>query len=280
MIDLHTHTTCSDGTLTPEELIRKAKAMGLKAVAITDHDTVTGLDRGNKAAEEEGILFVPGVELEIEFPSGEFHLLGLGLKEWQGELSQELQKLKEFRDARNMKILKKINDTGVSVTKEELYSLAGGQIIARPHFARLLVDKGIAKNINEAFNKYLGVDKCFYEKKETLKLERATELIKRSGGIPVIAHPLSLFISWGRMPSVMAELKEKGVEGLEAWHSGNSRGDCTKLEKIASDLKMIVTGGSDYHGENRKERRLGMGAGQREVPDILLKPFNRSLWAG
>ena len=219
MIDLHTHSKKSDGSLWPKELIARASELGLSALALTDHDTVDGLDEALEASKNFGLQFVPGVELEIENEGGEFHLLGLGLKNWHDELYEKLVKLKRIRLERNHIIFGKIRDSGIPARFEEVEQLAGDDIIARPHFAKLLVEKGAAYSLQDAFNKYLDVGKPFYESKKNLSPVEAFELIRAAGGYPVLAHPLSLKLSWVELEKKLGELKSLGLSGVESYYS-------------------------------------------------------------
>ncbi len=274
MIDLHAHTTCSDGSLSPTDLIKRAKSIGLKAIAITDHDTLDGLKEGMKAAQEESIIFVPGVEIEIDYPyKGEFHLLGLGLKDLHGKLYGALNKVQKFREERNLEIIRLMQKDNLEITYEDVQNLAGGKIIARPHFSKVLVMKGYAKNQNDAFKNYLNPGSPYYVPKDSLTLKNAIDLIHDAKGKAIIAHPQSLFISWGKTSTIFKEYKDIGLDGIEAWHGGNKKKVCDKFEKIASDLRLIVSGGSDYHGGNIQGRTLGVGAGERKIPEIFLSNF-------
>lgn len=271
MIDLHTHTTASDGSLTPTELILKSIEIGLSAIAITDHDTLDGIEEGERASKEFGITFVPGVEIEIQYPyTGEFHLLGLGLKRIDSELYRTLLELQKYREIRNHEIISLMNKINIDVNYDDVKKYAGGDIIARPHFAQLLVDRKIVRNKEDAFKNYLNPGKPLYMPKKSLELSEAIKLIHLAGGKAIIAHPQSLYISWKKLPEILKNFKTLGLDGIEAWHGGNNSSECTKFEKIASDLRLIVSGGSDYHGNNIDNRTLGFGAGQRRVPDILL----------
>lgn len=275
MIDLHTHTTFSDGSLTPEELILEAKSLGITSLAITDHDTLSGLEEGVKMAQKHGMRLIPGVEIEIYYPySGEFHLLGLDLKTFTGVLNDKLEELRAFRTIRNHKIIEKLNRDGINITYSDVEQLAGGDIVARPHFAQALVNYGIAKDKSDAFENYLNSSAPYYVKKKTLNLKEAIDLIHKDGGKAIIAHPQSLYLSWSKTREVFSEFKKLGLDGIEAWHGGNNKRDCSKFEKIASDLRLIVTGGSDYHGVNIEGRSLGYGAGERKIPEIFLQNFN------
>lgn len=274
MIDLHTHTTCSDGSLSPTELIIKAKKIGLKAIAITDHDTLSGLAEGISAAKDYSIKFVSGVEVEIYHPyKGEFHLLGLGLKNLNGELNSVLSEIRGYREERNLEIIRLMNKSNIDISYDYVKKISGGEVIARPHFSKSLIDKGYAKNQNDAFKNFLNPGAPFYVEKKCLELPRAISLIHGAGGKAIIAHPQSLYISWSKLPGILKTYKSYGLDGIEAWHGGNKKKDCIRFEKIASDLRLIISGGSDYHGINIKDRTLGIGAGERKIPEILLSNF-------
>jgi len=276
MIDLHTHSTESDGTYTPTQLIDLAVSKGIKTIALTDHDTCSGLNEAQARAVEVGINFIPGIELEIDFKPGEFHLLGLNIHNWEDNLNNTLKELFNKRLKRNLQMVKLFQDQGIDITYDDLKKEAMGQIVARPHFASLLVKKKIVKNPIKAFDKYLAVGRPFYIKKETLSLDEGIKAIKEAGGHPVIAHPMTLYISWGKLPERLKALKEIGIEGIEVWHSGSKMKNCIRLEKIADELGFFKTGGSDFHGENRSDRPLGYGAGGKEVPIDYKIPFLKS----
>ncbi|MDC7233822.1 MAG: PHP domain-containing protein [Spirochaetales bacterium] len=274
MIDLHTHSTASDGTCTPAELIREAREAGLRAIALTDHDTLDGLDEAAASASEAGIIFIPGIELEIKHHPGEFHLLGLGLEDWHNSsLALFLDEIREHRNNRNEQMVELIRQDGIDISHRDLEKAAGGRIIARPHFARVLVEKKVAKNIKHAFDRFLGVGQKFYLPKEVIELEKGIQLIHEAGGKAVIAHPLSLYLSWGKMPERFREWKELGLDGIEARHSGANKNQMARFEALAEELGLIISGGSDYHGKNRRDRALGKGGGFQHIPDELLSPF-------
>lgn len=274
MIDLHTHSTASDGSCTPSELMQQAKDIGLSAIALTDHDTLDGLDEASRAAEKLGIQFIAGIELEIKHHPGEFHLLGLGLEDWHNSsLALFLDEIRENRNNRNALMVDLIREDGIDLSHEDLHRAAGGRIIARPHFAKVLVEKKVAKNIKHAFDRFLGVGQKFYLPKEVIDLEKGIKLIHEAGGKAIVAHPLSLYLSWGKMPEHFKNWKEQGLDGIEARHSGANKNQMARFEKLAEECGFIISGGSDYHGKNRKDRALGKGGGFQPVPDELLAPF-------
>jgi predicted metal-dependent phosphoesterase TrpH len=272
MIDLHTHSNASDGSLSPGELIQKAVQEGLSAIAVTDHDTIDGLCDARKESEIRGIRFIPGVELEIDWEGeGEFHLLGLGLGRPTGDFLGALEELSRRRERRNREILDRMLELGVEADYEEVRALSGGHSVGRPHFADLLVKRKIVKNREQAFARYLGRGRPFYVPKTGIGFCRAAELVKASGGLPILAHPLSLYIAWSRLPGFVKNLADQGLAGLEAWHPAAKPRSCKRLEELARSLGLYVTAGSDYHGPVRPDRRLGHTAGNRKIDDAFLE---------
>jgi predicted metal-dependent phosphoesterase TrpH len=271
MLDLHTHSNASDGSLTPVQLIQEAAKRGLSAIALTDHDTINGLEDARNEAAIRGIRFIPGIEIEIANKGpGEFHLLGLGLTRPSPAFRDAAAELSRLREARNREILDKMHELSIEATYEEVLALSGGHSVGRPHFATLLVNRGLVKSREQAFSRYLGVGKPFYAPKVGLEFEHAVAIIRESGGIPVLAHPMSLYVAWGRLPDMVKDLKEKGLMGLEAWHPTAKVRSCRRLEELGRSLGLYVTAGSDFHGEARPERKLGITAGGREIEDEVL----------
>jgi 3',5'-nucleoside bisphosphate phosphatase len=282
MIDLHTHSTASDGSFTPSDLIGEAKKRGLSAIALTDHDTTGGLEEAARAARENGMRFIPGVELEIAWNrDGEFHLLGLGLGELKDEFTRVMEELRRRREERNLEIVDRMNKAGIEVSYSEITSrtvrseAAGsepsGHSIGRPHFAAYLAEKKIVKNRKQAFSRYLGKGKPFYIPKVGVEFELALKIIHESGGIAVLAHPMSLYIAWGKLPELIKSLKEKGLDGIEAWHPSAKVSSCKRLEEQGRKLGLYITAGSDFHGEARKDRKLGFTAGGKKISESLLE---------
>jgi predicted metal-dependent phosphoesterase TrpH len=275
MVDLHTHSNRSDGELSPSELARYAAKNGVTVWALTDHDTTEGLAEAQKAASEAGIRFVPGIELNIDWHTGEFHLLGLCLQSVSDQLLSIIDYLRHERKRRNREIIKKIAGAGFDVCYEEMEAFlrngAGSErlapsradgIIGRPHIAGYMAFKRIVKTRQEAFDKYLGKDRPFYEEIAGVKLGDAVSAIRSSRGVAVTAHPLSLYTAWGKMEELFLFFKEQGVEGIEAWHPAARAVECERLEALAQKTGLFVTAGSDYHGEStRRGRQLGWAAG-------------------
>jgi len=274
MIDLHSHSNASDGELSPSELLKLADESGITALALTDHDTMSGLSEAEITAKKLGIRFISGVETEVNFEPGEFHLLGLDMKRYpDGPLEDFLEEIRRRRVSRNQEMIDLMRAEGLEITLEELDIIAGGEITGRMHFARWLIDRGDAKNIPDCFEKWLGPGCPFYVPKHRPVLEDAIKAIHDSGGKAVIAHPMSLWISWGRLGAYMPEWKEQGLDGIEARHSGASRREAVRLQELADKNGMFITGGSDFHGSGRPDRRLGYGPCRVPLEDNLLDAF-------
>jgi predicted metal-dependent phosphoesterase TrpH len=268
MVDFHTHSTLSDGVLSPAELVRKAAREGVSVLALTDHDTVEGLPEAQEESRALGVIFVPGIELNIKWNTGEFHLLGLGLQKISDQLLAIIHTLQQERKRRNREIVKKLSEAGFKVTMEELEQTVTTGLVGRPHIAEYLVSKNIVRTAQDAFDKYLGKDRPMYDEIEGAALEDAIEAITASGGVPVVAHPLSLYVAWGRLEELFAYFFDKGVAGIEAWHPAARPVDCERLETLARKTGLIVTAGSDFHGETvRGDRILGHTAGGVPIAD-------------
>lgn len=268
MIDLHVHTTASDGQYSPAQIIQKAAEKNLKAIAITDHDTVAGLEEAKAAGRELGVTVVPGIELNITFPTGEFHLLGLGIKTPSPALINIVENVIKNRNDRNAQIIAKMNEDGVPLTQEELQADFPNTVIGRPHFAAELVKHGVVKTRQQAFDQYLARGRKWYVPRVCTNLDEAIVALRESGAVPVVAHPMSLYLSWGRLPDFLKDCYEKGVMGIEAFHPGARVTECLRLEELGRKIGFIITAGSDFHGEKiRSDRRLGHTCGGKKIED-------------
>jgi len=259
--------------------MEEAAKRSITAIALTDHDTIGGLDEAAIAAGERGIRFIPGIELQIIWNAdsgGEFHLLGLGITRPSPNFKAAIEELARRREERNLEILEKMNETGLAVSYDEIKAMAAGEAIrkhsiGRPHFAAFLVKRKLVKNNEQAFARYLGRGRPFYMPKLGLEFERAASAIKESGGIAVLAHPMSLYVAWGKLPNLIENLKERGLDGLEAWHPTAKVSACKRLEDLGKRLDLLVTAGSDFHGEVRSGRKLGLTAGGEKIDESYLK---------
>lgn len=271
-IDLHTHSTASDGTLSPTELVGEAHRLGIKILALTDHDTINGLEEAKKAAENLDIRFIRGIEMKINFP-GQFHLLGLDLARNLGALTKNLEELKNSRKNRNLKILAKINAAGIEGSYEDIIAFSGGGVVGKPHFAQFLISRGAAQSIDEAFKRCLDKGCPFYAVRKTLSVEDGISLVKKAGALAVLAHPISLKLSFQELESRLLIWKEIGLDGIEVFHPDQNKEYSAALEEIAKKHGFLITGGSDFHGSTRKERKLGMAAPGIPIPDYAGSAF-------
>lgn len=270
MIDLHSHSSASDGIFSPAEAAEYAIQKNLKVWALTDHDTVDGLFEAARvcAESDSGIIFVPGIEINVRWPTGEFHLLGLGLRRYSEGLKDVVADLTESRRVRNQQIVDLMNRDGIEVTLDEIESKFSESQIGRPHFASYLMQIGKVKHRQEAFDRFLGKGRPYYVSHDGEDLDVAVEAVKSAGGIPVLAHPLSLYVSWGKMDETIEKIRNHGVEGLEAWHPAARINEGVKLEQLAKRLGMFVTAGSDFHGKGvRADRHLGKTSGDRKIEE-------------
>lgn len=278
-VDLHTHSTASDGELAPAALIEKARALGLSTIALTDHDTVAGIVEARGAAAQAGIEFIPGIEIEIDFEPGEFHLLGYGIDPGSPQLLEATGRLAVARHERNAAILERIAAAGLPLDTAKIAALSRESYIGRPHLADLLVAARCARNRQDAFDRYLGKGRPFYIKKSCLPLEEALSVIRAAGGVVVVAHPYSLFVSKAMLGKFFSLWKEMGVGGIEAYHPTAKYGQCAILERMARERGMFVTAGSDFHGKARPECGLGRTAGnmpiERRFRDELVEALAR-----
>ena len=284
MIDLHTHSNASDGSYSPSSLIEEAAKRGISALALTDHDTTKGLEEAAEAARERGVQFIPGIEIEItrkQETLGDFHLLGLGINP-SPEFKAAIEELARLREERNLEMVDRMNKAGIAASYDEVRAMAFSmgsktsepehreRSIGRPHFAAFLVKRKLVKNIEQAFFSYLGRGKPFYIPKAGLEFEQAAELIHESGGIAVLAHPMSLYVAWGKLPDFIKNLKDIGLDGLEAWHPIARVSACRRLQELGEKLGLCVTAGSDFHGETRPGRKLGITAGGKRIDEVFL----------
>ncbi|HUQ40400.1 MAG TPA: PHP domain-containing protein [Acidimicrobiales bacterium] len=270
MIDLHTHTTVSDGSDPPAAIPGLAAAAGCTAVALTDHDSLDGLAEARGTAESIGIELVPGCELSCETEGQALHLLVYFVDLGDGPLQDELGRLRDIRDERNRRMVEALVGLGLPVTWDELQAEAGGTGAGRPHAAAVLVRKGVVASVQEAFDVWLAKGRPAYVEKERLSPATAIELALASGGVPVLAHPLTL----GRGPdlsSAVDELATLGLVGLEAWYGRYEPEEREMLAGLAGEHGLVATGGSDHHGTYKPDLSVGVGRGDLSVPDQCLE---------
>jgi predicted metal-dependent phosphoesterase TrpH len=270
MIDLHTHSTVSDGSDSPTRVVDLAADAGCSAVALTDHDRLDGLAEAGARAEQRGVRLVPGCELSCEGGPGTFHLLVYFVDPSEGPLQDELVRLQRIRADRNARLVEVLRSQGIDITLGEVEAEAGGEGVGRPHFAGVLVAKGWAESVQDAFDRFLGKGQPGYVEKERLTAERAMSLAAASGGVPVIAHPLSLGFEGAALENRLRELAAIGLQGVEAVYGRYDPEQRAGLAAMAERVGLCVTGGSDHHGTYKPDLTVGTGRGDLDVPDRLL----------
>lgn len=270
IIDLHSHSTASDGTDSPAELIDNAVAAGLSALALTDHDTVAGLDEAEAAAKQKNLYFVPGCELSTRIEDGSVHLLALWAPREDKRFDDYLSQMRQNRINRNAEILRKLNELGVAISEEELRAETSG-VPGRPHMAAAMVRKGYVKSAKEAFAKYLGENAPAHVRREAPSPEEAARFLSDLGASVSLAHPFHSLKTWDAVQEYAEKLAGAGLTAIEAWHSTHSEEQTQKLLELARRLDLAVTGGTDYHGEKKKGLFLGVGYGNMATPESALR---------
>jgi 3',5'-nucleoside bisphosphate phosphatase len=269
-VDLHCHSTASDGTLPPAQVVRLAVKAGLSALALTDHDTIAGIAEAAAEAAQAGLDFLPGIEISCEFPHpGTMHLLGYGVNPASPVLRDLTTTLLAGRDNRNPKIIAKLNELGIAISMEELQNEAGGKVMGRPHIAAILLRKGYVSSAKQAFDKYLAPGGSAYFDKERLTAKAAITMVVECGGLPVLAHPVQLrTTNDAEFERVLKDLIDAGLAGIEVIHSDHDEARIEKYTKLADRYNLLKTGGSDFHGATKKDIQLGSARG-RKIPRRL-----------
>lgn len=288
-IDLHTHSTKSDGTYTPTQLVRYAARKGLSAIALTDHDTIAGIGEAVLASaalrrangpesSSSPVSFcapevIPGVELSTEYNGKSIHIVGLFIDYKNSEFSDRLHEFMDSRFYRNKKMCRLLTQGGYPVSYEELEKTFPDTVLTRPHFARYLLDHGMISSIDEAFRKLIGDDCPYYVPREKITPHDAVRYLVKFGGVPILAHPLQYKLSEQELNALVSSLKEEGLAGIEIYYSSHKPSDTAVLSRIALRYGLLPSGGSDFHGANKKNLDLGTGYGHLYVPDSLLPPL-------
>ena len=271
IIDLHVHSTESDGTLTPEELVTEAKKAGLSAFALTDHDTCQGVDKAMPHAVSAGIELIPGIELSTDYHGKEVHIVGLYIDTENDELLSKTAEYRKCRSERNALMVEALRKEGLSITMEELVAENPDCVITRANIARFLYEHGQIKSVREAFDRYIGdYCKCYVGRLKVSSSD-AVRLIKNAGGIAILAHPLLYGLSSTNLQKLIEELKETGLDGLEAIYSTYTTGEEQQMKRLANKNGLLISGGSDFHGTNKPDIFLGKGRGNLYIPYSILE---------
>lgn len=278
MIDLHVHSNASDGSMTPAEVVQHAYRNGLAAIALTDHDTVNGITEAKEAVialnkeNHADFEFITGAEISAEYLGKEVHILGYFIDENNTDLQMTLQKVVARRYERNVKMAENFTNAGMPISIEELTGAAGdpNTIITRSHFARVMEEKGYVKNRIDAFSNYLRKDSPFYVNRVYLTPAEAIESIRNAGGIAVLAHPVLYRFTESELEQAVFDMKQMGLGGLEAIYTTYSMFDESGIKRLARNNDLCITGGSDFHGENKPHTQIGRGLGGLKVPYEIL----------
>jgi 3',5'-nucleoside bisphosphate phosphatase len=255
VIDLHTHSTASDGIYAPAELLQQAHSIGLRVLALTDHDTTNGLDEASAAAQQLGIDFIPGIEINTDVGSDEIHVLGYYLDYQRPEFQQVLQVLRDARERRGQRMVELLNEQGIAVSWERVREIAQGSV-GRPHVAKALLEAGYVQSISEAFDKYIGKSRPAYVPRYRLAPIDAVRLIRSANGLPVMAHPVEL-PGIDELRNWLPELVEAGLVGLETYYGPYTKEEELQLRALADQYHLIPTGGTDFHGPGIHPTPLG-----------------------
>jgi hypothetical protein len=271
-VDLHSHSTASDGSEKPAALIEQALQIGLTALALTDHDTQDGIADAKLAADATGLELIAGTELSLEYDVGGMHLVVLWLEPGPGPLQDRLLELRHGRDQRNEMMAQRLTELGMPVTAEEILHEGGSGSIGRPHIAAVMMRKGYVETIDEAFELWLTSGKPAYIGRPRLSPEEAIQLARASGGVPVLAHPHTLGINRAHeMADLLTRLIAAGLVGLEAYCAGYRRHEREGYADLARRFGLVPAGGSDFHGTYKPGLSLGTGYGDLIVPDVVVE---------
>jgi predicted metal-dependent phosphoesterase TrpH len=270
-VDLHTHSSYSDGTAGPAEVVAAGVRRRLTALALTDHDTLDGIAEARQAADLAGLPFVPGVELSVGWNAREMHLLAYWIEPGPGPLQDRLPEIRRGREDRNVQIVEALDELGYDVTMEEIRGIAGDGVVGRPHFAVALMRRNVVGSIAEAFDRFLAKGRPAYRPRMRLPAAEAVVLARRSGGVTSVAHPHTLADDTAGFEAAFSAFAALGITGVEC-HYVEYAPDCRRrLVSIARSAGLVPTGGSDYHGGNKPGIDVGVGRGDLAVPDEVLE---------
>lgn len=276
-IDLHTHSNYSDGTCSPEELIILAGEKGLSALALTDHDTAAGVSSALEAMKKlnSNLEFIPGTELSVDYKGKEIHMVGLYIDWKDEEFIQKTSHYVKLRKERNIRMIQNFNDAGIPITLEMLQEGNPDTVITRAHFARAIIKLGVVKDTKEAFANYLGKDSPLYVARQYMNAFDAITLIKKTGGIPILAHPLHYKFEEKKLHTMIQDLKDGGLVGIEVRYSNHTEQDTHFVGQLAMKYDLLPSGGSDFHGSNKPLISLGTGRGTLSVPYEYLENIKK-----
>ncbi|GMQ57862.1 PHP domain-containing protein [Vallitalea sediminicola] len=271
-VDLHVHTTASDGTYEPCELVEYAsKQKDLAAIAITDHDCISGIKEAKESSELYNIEIVSGIEFSTRYNNTEIHLLGLYIDENNLSFVNGLNDIVDARNSRNIQMIEKLNNIGINISLQDVIATSNSEVYTRAHFAKALFQKGYVSSMREAFNKYIGNDSPCYVPRDKVTPKMAIELVLSCGGVPILAHPTLYNMDLRQLDALIGELTEIGLLGIEGLYSLYTKSQEKYLKDFADKYDLVISGGSDFHGSNKPNIDLGVGRGNLEIPYSILE---------
>lgn len=279
LVDLHVHSTCSDGTFTPKELVDYAIQKGLVAFALTDHDSIAGLDEILDYAKDKDIEVIPGIEFSTEYEGRDIHIVGLYIDYKNEAFASQLTEFVDSRTNRNIKMCTLLQGAGMDITYDKLIEEFPNSVITRAHYASFMLKHGYIKSIPEAFERYIGDHSPYYIPREKVSPAQAIELILSVGGIPVLAHPTLYKMGSERLEKLVATLKEAGLVAMETRYTTYTKGEQKKMQALAKKYNLLESGGTDFHGKNKPGNDLAIGYGSFRLPvEVLdaLKAYRNS----
>lgn len=277
LVDLHVHSTASDGTFTPTEVVAHAASKSLAAIALTDHDTVDGIEEALTAAARYPLTVIPGIELSCVYQGEEIHILGFYVDLNQKQFLNELENIRRIREERNIEMIRRFNDAGILITYDDLRNGHPETVITRAHFAKVLLDKGYASSMDQAFKQYLQYGGPYCMRKEKITPQKAMSILALGRAFPVLAHPLQYKLGYEKTEELIVYLKSMGLRGVEVYHSSNNQYESGRLKDICTRHQLFPTGGSDFHGKNKPDIDLGCGRGGLRVSALLLEDIKAEL---
>lgn len=275
-IDLHTHSLKSDGSMTPAEVVCEAKRAGLAAIALSDHDTVDGIEEAVAEGKKQGIEVIPAIEFSV-ISETETHILGYFIDINNPELKQTIEEIVDLRIQRNYVTCRKLNELGFDITIEEVRALAPNNFVGRAHFARVLMDKGYTESVKEGFDKYMSAGQYAYCEKQRLTAKEAIEIIKKCGGLSFLAHPHLTQFDDDKMKLYLKELKSYGLDGLEGYYTDYTPEMQEKYQSMAKELGLMISGGTDFHAKMKPHISIGTGLGNMKIPYSLIEEMKKRL---
>ncbi|HUU57640.1 MAG TPA: PHP domain-containing protein [bacterium] len=278
-VDLHVHTSYSDGSFTPAEVVRRAVNLGLSALAITDHDGVDGNAEAFAEGAQNGLEVIPGVEMSCNFTPKNVHVIGLFIDPAEERLVATLEEVREYRRLRNPKVLEKLAELGMPIALEEVAAKAKGRTLGRPHIAEVMVEKGYVADFQEAFEKYLAHNKPAYVHRRRLTAEEGIDLIHGAGGLAFLSHPGIYALPARITENMIYKLIRAGLDGVEVYYSDHLPTDTAFLKRIVDEYDLLAAGGTDFHGDAKPGIEVGVGRGDLEVPYELVARMKARLGA-